>query len=173
MNKIRGEIERKIVLSKIGRGTIEKQFVDYFFRKHPTATADEVFEAYDRFVDDVTGAYVRAGYGSTLLTRYLHVYGVSVSEKTILDWLREHDVTIRPPTRERERIIRTKWERNLVEEIKTLKEDKESLKKRYDDVIDELVLCESDLRMCNREKMSLTKKLETCEQEIKEIALHG
>ena len=168
------EIQQKIAISMIGSGTIEKQFTCDYLNKNPSATADEISEAYKRFVDDVTRAYLRAGYGSKKLVGYLQdVYVITVTEKTILTWLKKHDITIQPPTRERERILRSRWERERVGEIERLREDVESLEKRYGSCVDEMVTCESKLRMCERENRSLTSRLEGCKREVTEIILHG
>jgi hypothetical protein len=168
------EIQQKIAISMIGSGTIEKQFIRNYLDKNPSATADEINEAYKHLVDDVTRAYLRAGYGSKKLVRYLfEVYGVMVTEKTVLSWLRNHGATIQPPTWERERIIRSGWERERVGEIERLEDDVEALKKCYRSRVDELVACESELRMCEMESRSLTRRLEGCKQEITEIILQG
>ena len=58
------EIQQKIAISMIGSGTIEKQFIRNYLDKNPFATADEIYEAYKHLVDDVTRAYLQAGYGS-------------------------------------------------------------------------------------------------------------
>ena len=124
------EIQRKIAISMIGSGTIEKQFTCDYLNKNPSATADEIDEAYKHLVHDVIGAYLRAGYGSKKLVGYLQdVYHITVTEKTILTWLRKHDITIQPPTRERERVLHSKWERERVREIERLRDDVEALKK--------------------------------------------
>ncbi len=108
----------------------------------------------------MTRAYLRAGYGSKKLVGYLHeVYSITVTEKTILTWLRNHGVTIQPPTRERERVLHSRWERERVGEIERLRDDVESLKKCYHSRVDELVACESELSMCKRENRSLTSRL--------------
>ncbi|NIA10067.1 MAG: hypothetical protein GWP10_10150, partial [Nitrospiraceae bacterium] len=108
------------------------------------------------------------------LVRYLYgVYGITVTEKTVLSWLRKHGVAIQPPMWERERILHSRWERERVREIERLREDVESLEKRYDFSIDELIVCRSNLRMCKMENISLTEKLEECEKEIKETILGG
>ena len=168
------EIQKKIAISMIGSGTVEKQFIRNHLDKNPSATADEINEAYKHLVDDVTRAYLQAGYGSKKLVRYLYgVYGITVTEKTVLSWLRKHGVAIQPPMWERERILRSRWERERVREIEGLREDVESLEKRYDSRVVELAACESDLRMCKKENMSLTSRLEGCRQEIKELILGG
>lgn len=168
------EIQRKIAISMIGGGTIEKQFIRDHLDKIPSATADEIDEAYKHLVDDVTRAYLRAGYGSKKLVGYLQdVYSITVTEKTIITWLRKHDITIQPPTRERERVLHSKWERERVREIERLRDDVEALKKCYRSRVDELAACESELRMCERENRSLTNRLDGCEQEVREIILHG
>ena len=168
------EIQQKIAISMIGSGTIEKQFIRNYFDKNPSATADEIDETYKHLVDDVTRAYLQAGYGSKKLVGYLlEVYGMTVTEKTILAWLRNHGATIQPPTRERERVLHSRWERERVREIESLREDVESLEKCYHSRVDELVTCKSELRMCERENRSLTSRLEGCKQEVKEIILQG
>ena len=168
------DIQRRIAISTIGSGTIEKQFTCNYLNKNPSATADEINEAYKRFVDDVTGTYLRAGYGSKKLVGYLlEAYGITVTEKTVLSWLKKHGVTIQPPTRERERVLHSKWERERVGEIERLRGDVESLKKCYHSRVDELVACESELRMCERENRSLTRRLEGCKRDVKEMILGG
>ena len=168
------EIQRKIAISMIGSGTIEKQFIRDYLDKNPSATADEIDEAYKHLVDDVTRAYLRAGYGSKKLVGYLlEVYGIPVTGKTVISWLRNHGATIQPPTRERERILHSRWERERVGEIERLRDDVESLKKCYRSRVDELAACESELRMCERENRSLTSRLAGCKQEVKEMILSG
>ena len=168
------EIQQKIAIAMIGSGTIEKQFIRNYLDKNPSATADEINEAYKHLVDDVTGAYLRAGYGSKKLMGYLHdAYGITVTEKTILTWLGKHGVTIQPPTWERERIPHSRWERERVREIESLREDVESLEKRYGSCVDEMVTCKSELRMCERENRYLTSRLEGRSQEVKELILSG
>jgi hypothetical protein len=168
------EIQQKIAISMIGSGTIEKQFIRDYLDKNPSATADEINEAYKHLVDDVTGAYLRAGYGSKKLMGYLHeAYGITVTEKTILTWLGKHGVAIRPPTWERERILHSRWERERVGEIERLRDDVKSLKKCYHSRVDELVMCESELRICKRENRSLTSRLDGCKREVKELILSG
>jgi len=168
------EIQRKIAISMIGSGTIEKQFIRNHLDKNPSATADEINEAYKHLVDDVTRAYLRAGYGSKKLVRYLYgVYGITVTEKTVLTWLGKHGVTIQPPTWERERILRSRWERERVREIEGLIEDVESLEKRYGSCVDEMVTCKSELRICKKENVSLMRKLDGCRQEVEELILSG
>ena len=172
--EINQEIQQKIAISMIGSGTIEKQFIHNYLDKNPSATTGEITEAYKHFVDDVTQAYLRAGYGSKKLVRYLfEVYGITVTEKTVLSWLRNHSVTIQPPTRERERVMHSRWERERAREIESLREDVESLQKRYDSNVGELVACESKLRVCENENRSLMRRLEGCEQEVKELILSG
>jgi hypothetical protein len=103
--EISHEIQQKIAISMIGSGTIEKQFIHNHLDKNPSATTGEITEAYKHFVDDVTRAYFRARYGSKKLARYLYeAYNITIIEKTVLSWLIKHGVTIRPPTREQERI---------------------------------------------------------------------
>lgn len=168
------EIQRKIAISMIGSGTIEKQFIHNYLDKNPSATVDKIDEAYKHLVDDVTGTYLGAGYGSKKLMGYLHeAYGITVTEKTILTWLGKHGATIQPPTWERERIPHSRWEREHVREIESLREDVKSLEKRYGSCVDEMVTCKSELRMCERENRSLTSRLEGCEQEVKELILSG
>ena len=168
------EIQRKIAISMIGSGTIEKQFIHNYLDKNPSVMADKIDEAYKHLVDDVTRAYLRAGYGSKKLVGYLQdVYSITVTEKTIITWLRKHDITIQPPTRERERVLHSKWERERVRAIERLRDDVEALKKCYRSRVDELAACESKLRMCERENRSLTSRLEGYKQEITEIILHG
>ena len=167
-------IQRKIAISMIGSGTIEKQFIHNYLDKNPSATVDKIDEAYKHLVDDVTRAYLRAGYGSKKLVGYLQdVYSITVTEKTIITWLRKHDITIQPPTRERERVPHSKWERERVREIEMLRDDVETLKKCYRSRVDELAACESELRMCERENRSLTSRLEGCKREVKEMILSG
>ena len=43
---VRAAVKRKVVLSIIGSGTIEKQFFDYYDDKNPFATVDDAVEAY-------------------------------------------------------------------------------------------------------------------------------
>jgi hypothetical protein len=168
------EIQRKIAISMIGSGTIEKQFIRNYLDKNPSATADEISEAHKHLVDDVTRTYLRAGYGSKKLVGYLlEVYSITVTEKTVLSWLRNHGVAIKPPTRERERILHSRWERERVGEIERLRDDVESLEKRYGSCVDEMMTCKSELRMCERENRSLTSRLEGCRQEVKELILSG
>jgi len=172
--EINQEIQQKIAISMIGSGTIEKQFIHNYLDKNPSATTGEITEAYKHFVGDVTRAYRRARYGSKKLVRYLYeAYNITITEKTVLSWLIKHGVTIRPPTRERERILHSRWERERVREIEGLTEAVESLQKRYDSSVGELVACESKLRICEKENISLIRRLEGCEQEVKEIILGG
>ena len=152
----------------------QEQFTCDYLNKNPSATADAINEAYKHFVDDVTGTYLRAGYGSKKLVGYLQdVYSITVTEKTIITWLRKHDITIQPPTRERERVLHSRWARERVGEIERLREDVESLEKRYGSCVDEMVTCKSELRMCERENRSLTRRLEGCKRDVTEIILHG
>ena len=168
------EIQRKIAISMIGSGTIEKQFIRDYLDKNPSATVYAINEAYKHLMDDVIGAYLRAGYGSKKLVGYLFdVYDITVTEKTVLSWLRKHGVTIQPPTWERERVLHSRWERERVGEIERLRDDVEALKKCYRSRVDELVMCESELRMCERENRSLTSGLEGCREEVKELILSG
>ena len=168
------EIQQKIAISMIGSGTIEKQFIRNYLDKNPSATVYAINETYKQLMADVIGAYLRAGYGSKKLVGYLFdVYDITVTEKTVLSWLRKHGVTIQPPTWERERILHSRWERERVGEIERLRDDVKSLKKCYHSRVDELVTCESKLRMCERENRSLTSKLEGCREEVKEMILGG
>lgn len=169
--EIKREIRKKIMLSAIGSGTIEKQFFDYYDAKNPCATVDDVVEAYHRFVGEL-GRLYNVGYGSTMLVRILsEEYYVNITIKTLLSWLREHGVAIRLPTRERVRVPSTQWERERIYEIKMLQEGADFSKKQHDSTIDELMMCRSALRMCDREKRSLTEKFEECRKERLELII--
>jgi|GEM_PF-5089375 len=63
-----------------------------------------------------------------------------ITEKTVLAWLRKHGATIQPPTRERERVLHFRWERERVREIESLRKDVESLEKRYGSCVDEMMI---------------------------------
>jgi hypothetical protein len=60
-----------------------------------------------------------------------------------------------------------------VRETEGLTEAVESLQRRYDYSVGELVVCESKLRVCEKENRSFIRRLEGCEQEVKEIVLGG
>lgn len=121
-NIIRAKMRAQMAVDRAQhRTTIDKQFFTIFFDKNPYATDDAADEAYTHFCADVTGAYQRADYSSVKLAEYLlDAYNIDVSPKTILNWLKDHGVTIQQPTRERERLPRTTWEKNLYDKIENL-----------------------------------------------------
>jgi len=167
------EMEKSIVLATIGKGTIQKQFLDYYVDIHPVFHANDVISDYNRLKADVIEDY-KAGIGSTEIVKDLYRRcDIKVTTHTLLTWLRALDVPIRPPTRERQRVIRTEWERERMKEIKRLKEEIASLKKTHNAMIDELMMCKSTLRLCTSEKESLEQKLALREEEIKEITIKG
>ena len=170
--KMRWEIEEKIILEKIGKRTIQKQFIANYRDKNPYAIAKEAIKAYSEFCADISRTY--STYGSVRLTRYLcEVYNIVVSEKTIIEWLRSIGVEIQKPTRERKRVVRTKWEFDVVRKIEDLSQNLEFAERQYKSVVDELMVCESDLRICEREKESFMRKLGGCREELKEIIITG
>ena len=82
-------------------------------------------------------------------------------------------VEIQKPTRERKRVIRTKWEHDAVKKITDLSQKLESTERQYNSVIDELMACKSGLRTCKREKESFVRKLAGCREELKENIITG
>ncbi|NIA11994.1 MAG: hypothetical protein GWP10_20310 [Nitrospiraceae bacterium] len=167
----RWKLEEKIALSKIGDRTIQKQFLANYHAKNPYSIAKEAIKAYKEFCADISRTY--STYGSVRLSRYLcEVYNIVVSEKTLIAWLRSLDVKIHPPTQQRERVARSRWERERMREIKRLREELDWLKKTYNTTIDELSMCRSALRLCVSEKESLEHKLTRKEVEIKEIMIN-
>jgi hypothetical protein len=115
----RWDIEKRIALSEIGNRTIQKQFIANYHDTNPYAIAKKAIEAYNEFCADISKAYIT--YGSVKLSRYLcEAHEIVVSEKTILNWLKDHGVTIQQPTRGRERLPRTTWEKNLYDKIENL-----------------------------------------------------
>jgi hypothetical protein len=170
----RWEVEKKIVLLKIENRTIQKQFIANYHDENPQALANEICGAYDHFSVVLTRAYVKAEYGAGKLVNILKdEYNINASEKTIIEWLRSMGVEIQTPTRERKRVIRTKWERDAVKKITDLSQKLESTERQYNNVVNELVACESDLRTCKREKESFMRKLSSCREELKETIIKG
>jgi len=167
------EMERSIAIGVIGNSTIAKQFLDYYVDIHPDFRSNDAIREYNQLKADIIDRYT-SGAGSTEIVKELYRrYDIKVTTHTFIVWLRSLGVTIRPPTRERERVIRTKWERERVREIQRLKEELESLENTHSTTIDELMICKSTLRMCVSEKESLERKLARREEEIKEIMIKG
>lgn len=168
----RWAIEKKIALSEIGNRTIQKQFITNYHGKNHFAIAKEVIKAYREFCADINKTY--STYGSVKLSRYLReAHNIVVSEKTLISWLRSMGVEIQKPTRERKRVVRTKWEFDVVRKIEDLSQNLEFAERQYKSVVDELMVCKSDLRICEREKESFMRKLAGCREELKEIIITG
>lgn len=172
VTEMRWKLEEKIALSKVGNRTIQKQFIANYHEKNPQDRAKEAIKAYNEFCIDISKAYIT--YGSVKLSRYLcEVHNIIVSEKTLIGWLKSIEVEIKKPTRERHRIVRTKWEYNAVKKIEYLEKELKFLKKQYNSVIDELMECKSDLRICEREQESFIRELAGCREELREIIIKG
>ena len=166
------EIEKRIVLGVIGKGTVQKQYLAYYADMHPGFRSDDVISEYNRFKDGIMSRYV-AGMGSTEIVKELYKqYDIKTTAKTLIALLRSSGVTIRPPTQERERMVRSKWERRRIEEIKRLKEELARLENTYNATSDELELCKSTLRLCVGEKDRLESKLARRDEEIKELMIN-
>ena len=173
---VRTAIRRKVVLDTvldtIGRGTIQKQFFDYHAGEYPSDTADDAIEAYVAVVYEMTRLYNR-GYGCVKLVEILKEYCVDVTEKTVLHWLRERGVPIRAPLRDRPRQPHGAWEISMATESDRLTDELEDAEQRYSSLVDDLTMCESALRICSNEKRWITKRLEECRREVKEIVIQG
>lgn len=169
----RWNVEKRIVLSTIGNRTIQKQFIAIYHDKNPSAIAREVITAYKEFCADISEAYFSFGQ-SVKLSRYLRErHGITISEKTLINWLRSMGVEIQKPTRERQRIVRTKWERDTVKKIEDLSQQLESTERQYNNVVDGLMVCKSGLRICERENKILIQKLAGCREELTETIIKG
>ena len=170
-SETRPKMERSIALGVIGKGTLQKQYLDYYVDLHPEFHANDAINEYNRFKSDIITQY-KAGMGSTEIVKELYRrYDIKVTAKTLLAFLRSLDVMIRPPTQQRERVIRSKWERRRIEEIKRLREELRRLENTHNATSDELELCKSTLRLCTSEKDRLERKLARRDEEIKELMI--
>jgi len=124
----RAEMERSIAIGIIGKGTIQKQFLDVLFDIHPDFCANDAINDYNRLKADMIARYT-AGAGSTEIAKELYRrYDIRVTTHTLVAWLREHGVQIRPPTRQRKRLPRTTWEKKLWGQIVKLKSEIKAMK---------------------------------------------
>ena len=129
-SETRQKMEKSIALGVIKEGTIAKQYLDYYADLHPGFHANDAINEYNRFKDDIIARYV-AGEGSTEIVKELYKrYDIKITAKTLISWLRELAVPIRPPTAERERLPHSQWEKKLWNRIEKLKTEVRAMKKQ-------------------------------------------
>ena len=124
------EMEKSIALGVIGKGTIQKQYLDHYADLHPEFRSDDVISGWKLFKDDIMSRYV-AGEGSTEIVKELYQrYDIKITTKTLISWLRDHDVMIHPPTAERKRLPHSQWEKKLWNRIEKLKTEVRTMKRQ-------------------------------------------